>query len=127
MESTWAVAAVVTAVVAVATVFSVLKWAAKSLNEWIYEAKLGDRRLALPPGDLGWPLIGNMLGFLRAFKSKNPETFIDGYVSRSLTLSLSSSFLSLSTPYWERTPRYERPPPPTFTCILKIGRFKPLN
>ncbi|KAG6582529.1 Ent-kaurenoic acid oxidase 1 [Cucurbita argyrosperma subsp. argyrosperma] len=82
MESTWAVAAVVTAVVAVATVFSVLKWAAKSLNEWIYEAKLGDRRLALPPGDLGWPLIGNMLGFLRAFKSKNPETFIDGYVSR---------------------------------------------
>lgn len=93
MEVSWGTAAAVTVVAGAAAVFfAVVKWAAKSFNEWIYEAKLGERRMALPPGDLGWPLIGNMLGFLRAFKSKNPETFIDSYVSRSSFLII---YLSL--------------------------------
>lgn len=110
MEVSWAVAAVAAA----AAVYAAVKWAAKSLNEWIYEAKLGDRRMALPPGDLGWPIIGNMLGFLRAFKSKNPETFIDSYVSRSLIFSLSSILfylflflISLSRDNWEQIFRCE--------------------
>ncbi|XP_022146981.1 ent-kaurenoic acid oxidase 1-like [Momordica charantia] len=78
MELSWAVA-----VAAVATAGLVAaKWLLKSVNVWLYEAKLGHRRLALPPGDLGWPFVGNMFAFFRAFKSTNPETFIDSYVSR---------------------------------------------
>ncbi|XVF52397.1 hypothetical protein PTKIN_Ptkin05aG0015000 [Pterospermum kingtungense] len=36
----------------------------------------------LPPGDMGWPLIGNMLSFVRAFKSQNPESFINNLKKR---------------------------------------------
>ncbi|MBA0651446.1 hypothetical protein Goklo_018770 [Gossypium klotzschianum] len=37
---------------------------------------------SLPPGDMGWPLIGNMWSFVRAYKSQNPESFI-GNLKRS--------------------------------------------
>ncbi|CDP09336.1 unnamed protein product [Coffea canephora] len=54
----------------------------KSVNRWLFEAKLGDRRFSLPPGDLGWPFIGTMWAFLRAFKSSNPDSFISSFVNR---------------------------------------------
>ncbi|CAK9143386.1 unnamed protein product [Ilex paraguariensis] len=63
-------------------VFVALKWMLCSVNQWFYEIKLGDKRLSLPPGDLGWPLIGNMWSFLRAFKSSNPDSFISTFVTR---------------------------------------------
>ena len=66
----------------------VLKWVMKNVNKWIYETKLGDKQYSLPPGDLGWPFIGNMWSFLSAFKSQNPETFLSSFISRSLSLSL---------------------------------------
>ncbi|THG18180.1 hypothetical protein TEA_024878 [Camellia sinensis var. sinensis] len=59
-----------------------LRWFLKGVNFWLYEAKLGDKRFSLPPGDLGWPFIGNMLSFLRAFKSTDPDSFTANYVSR---------------------------------------------
>ncbi|KAH1089642.1 hypothetical protein J1N35_016899 [Gossypium stocksii] len=37
---------------------------------------------SLPPGDMGWPLIGNMWSFVRAYKSQNPESFIDNLKRR---------------------------------------------
>ncbi|KAH6829436.1 cytochrome P450 [Perilla frutescens var. hirtella] len=60
----------------------IVKWVIRNVNRWIYEMKLGNIRYQLPPGDLGWPLIGNMLSFLRAFKSPNPESFIANFVHR---------------------------------------------
>ncbi|KAJ4951944.1 hypothetical protein NE237_028776 [Protea cynaroides] len=54
----------------------------KNVNAWFYESKLGEKRFNLPPGDLGWPLIGNMWTFLRAFKSDNPDSFFTNYFQR---------------------------------------------
>ncbi|KAL5560689.1 hypothetical protein UlMin_036900 [Ulmus minor] len=59
-----------------------LKWVLKNGNWWVYETKLGDKQKYLPPGDLGFPFIGNMWSFLRAFKSQNPDSFISSLVSR---------------------------------------------
>lgn len=61
-----------------------LKWPLRSINGWIYEAKLGDKRRLLPPGDLGYPFIGHMWTFLRAFKSSNPDSFVNKFVARYL-------------------------------------------
>lgn len=63
-------------------VLFVLKWVLKRVNVWIYESKLGEKKHYLPPGDLGWPFIGNMWSFLRAFKSSDPESFIRTYTTR---------------------------------------------
>jgi ent-kaurenoic acid hydroxylase len=54
----------------------------KNVNWWLYESKLGVKQYSLPPGDMGWPFIGNMWSFLRAFKSKDPDSFIASFVSR---------------------------------------------
>lgn len=54
----------------------------KSVNWWRYEVPLGEQRFSLPPGDLGWPFIGNMWSFLRAFKSTNPDSFTDNLANR---------------------------------------------
>ncbi|KAI5647593.1 hypothetical protein M9H77_33598 [Catharanthus roseus] len=62
--------------------FMALKWLLGSINRWRFEAKLGEKRFSLPPGDLGLPFIGNMWSFLRAFKSSNPDSFIAKFVSR---------------------------------------------
>ncbi|XAR54833.1 hypothetical protein NMG60_11030139, partial [Bertholletia excelsa] len=34
------------------------------------------------PGDMGWPFLGNMWSFLRAFKSGHPDDFISSFASR---------------------------------------------
>lgn len=75
-----------------------LKWLLSSVNIWYYEKiKLGgDKkvvRLSLPPGDFGWPFIGTMWSFLRAFKSSNPDSFISSFISRSF-LFLNHQFTS---------------------------------
>lgn len=59
-----------------------LKWLLRSVNWWLYEAKLGEKRYSLPPGDMGWPFIGVMWSFLRAFKSDDPDSFISSFVTR---------------------------------------------
>ncbi|KAI4332918.1 hypothetical protein L6164_017788 [Bauhinia variegata] len=65
----------------VAAVFF-LDFLLRTVNRWVYEYPLGKKRHSLPPGDLGWPFIGNMWAFLRAFKSKNPDTFLASFLSR---------------------------------------------
>ncbi|KAL1154230.1 hypothetical protein V6Z11_A09G227500 [Gossypium hirsutum] len=45
--------------------------------------RLGQQQLkSLPPGDMGWPLIGNTWSFIRAYKSQNPESFINNLKKR---------------------------------------------
>ena len=60
------------------------------VNEWYYVSRLGRKiQHTLPPGHLGWPFLGNMLTFFRAFKS-DPDSFINDLVSRYLFSSLTS-------------------------------------
>ncbi|KAL4279607.1 hypothetical protein GQ457_03G021500 [Hibiscus cannabinus] len=55
----------------------------KKVNEWRYVSSLGHhKKHHLPPGDMGWPIFGNMWSFLKAFKSKDPDTFIYNLVER---------------------------------------------
>ncbi|XXG66589.1 hypothetical protein AAC387_Pa06g0132 [Persea americana] len=65
----------------------------KQVNVWFYEIKLGEIRYSLPPGDLGWPLIGTMWSFLRAFKSGDPDSFISSYVSRFNRTGIYKTFM----------------------------------
>uniref|UniRef100_M4CY29 Cytochrome P450 90A1 n=1 Tax=Brassica campestris TaxID=3711 RepID=M4CY29_BRACM len=40
------------------------------------------RRMGLPPGSLGLPLIGETLQLIAAYKTENPEPFVDARVAR---------------------------------------------
>ncbi|XP_045800380.1 ent-kaurenoic acid oxidase 1-like [Trifolium pratense] len=60
----------------------VLRALLKNVNWLLYESKLGRKQYTLPPGDMGWPLIGNMWSFLRAFKSNDPDSFMASFVKR---------------------------------------------
>ncbi|KAL3348666.1 hypothetical protein AABB24_022034 [Solanum stoloniferum] len=77
--------------------FGFMKWLLLSVNVWYYEkVKLsGDKklRLSLPPGDLGWPFIGTMWSFLRAFKSNNPDSFISSFVFRFGRTGIYKAFM----------------------------------
>ena len=57
------------------------------LNEWYYNQKLRKKQYPLPPGHLGWPLIGNMLTFVKDFSSGHPDSFINNLISKSLSFS----------------------------------------
>lgn len=75
-----------------ATLFSLLAcFCVKScvwrLNEWYYNVKHGKNQYSLPPGHMGWPLIGNMLSFVKDFSSGHPDSFINNLISRSLSFS----------------------------------------
>lgn len=62
--------------------FGALLLILKKANEWLFVRKLGENKHTLPPGDLGWPFIGNTLSFIKAIKSDHPESFISNYVKR---------------------------------------------
>ncbi|XP_059651715.1 ent-kaurenoic acid oxidase 2-like [Cornus florida] len=68
-------------------------WLLRSVNWWLYETKLGDKRFSLPPGNLGWPYLGNMWSFLGAFKSSDPDSFISSYVSRFGRTGIYKAFM----------------------------------
>ncbi|KAK7367678.1 hypothetical protein VNO80_09696 [Phaseolus coccineus] len=76
LHSLWLI--LVAALLGYAFVFGFL-W---KVNEWYYVSRLGRKmQHTLPPGHLGWPFLGNMLTFFRAFKS-DPDSFICDLVSR---------------------------------------------
>uniref|UniRef100_A0A0D9WKY5 ent-kaurenoic acid monooxygenase n=1 Tax=Leersia perrieri TaxID=77586 RepID=A0A0D9WKY5_9ORYZ len=74
----WVVAAavIIAGVVAVDAVV-------RRVHDWARVAALGaERRSRLPPGEMGWPLVGAMWSFLRAFKSGDPDAFISSFIRR---------------------------------------------
>ncbi|XWS56836.1 hypothetical protein CRYUN_Cryun09bG0119700 [Craigia yunnanensis] len=87
MGSMWMV------VFAILAGFVSVKWVLKRVNWWVYETRLGDKQYSLPPGDLGWPFIGNMWSFLRAFKSNDPDSFIRSFVSRFGNIGIYKAFM----------------------------------
>ncbi|CAL5206811.1 unnamed protein product [Lathyrus oleraceus] len=52
------------------------------LNDWYYNLKQRNKQHPLPPGDLGWPFIGDMLTFVKHFSSGHPDSFINNIVSK---------------------------------------------
>jgi hypothetical protein len=69
------------AVAAVAVV--IIDALVRRAHRWAWEASLGgSRRARLPPGDMGWPVVGAMWAFLWAFKSGNPDSFIGSFIRR---------------------------------------------
>ncbi|OWM64315.1 ent-kaurenoic acid oxidase 2 isoform X1 [Punica granatum] len=70
-----------------------LFWGMSRVNCFVYERKLGEKRLWLPPGDLGWPFIGNMWTFLRAFKSGDPDSFMSTFISRFGQTGIYKAFM----------------------------------
>ncbi|KAL0553015.1 hypothetical protein IC582_006897 [Cucumis melo] len=67
----------------------------RKLNEIWHLVKLGRRVYkSLPPGDLGWPLIGSSLSFYRAFKAGgDPDSFIHRLISRNGRVGMYKSCL----------------------------------
>ncbi|KAM5573326.1 ent-kaurenoic acid oxidase 2-like [Rosa sericea] len=59
--------------------FGVLALILKRANEWYLVSRSGE---SLPPGDMGWPFIGNTLSFLYSLKYGHPDSFISNYVKR---------------------------------------------
>ncbi|CAI9103384.1 OLC1v1001851C4 [Oldenlandia corymbosa var. corymbosa] len=84
--------------------FAALKWLLKAVNGWRFESVLGDKKFDLPPGDLGWPFIGNMFSFLKAFKSGDPDSFMSsfatrfGYVGLYKTVMFGNPSIIVTTP-----------------------------
>ncbi|XVE84037.1 hypothetical protein DITRI_Ditri16bG0136500 [Diplodiscus trichospermus] len=54
----------------------------KKINHWRYISCLGEKKHSLPPGDMGWPIVGNMWTFLKAFRSQDPHSFNYNLVKR---------------------------------------------
>ncbi|KAJ7962189.1 Cytochrome P450 family ent-kaurenoic acid oxidase [Quillaja saponaria] len=54
----------------------------RNVNEWYYVCKQGKKQYPLPPGDMGWPLLGNLITFMRTFRSGDPDSFINNLISR---------------------------------------------
>ncbi|MED6147184.1 hypothetical protein PIB30_041767 [Stylosanthes scabra] len=62
--------------------YFVVKTVGRRMNEWYYDFKLGDKRRFLPPGNMGWPLIGKTLFFIKDLRSgyTHPDLFINNLV-----------------------------------------------
>ncbi|TVU47595.1 hypothetical protein EJB05_07201, partial [Eragrostis curvula] len=84
--SLWAVAAAVLAVV--------LDIVMRMAHGWAREASLGaHRRARLPPGEMGWPVVGAMWAFLWSFKSGKPDAFIASFIQRFGRIGIYRAFM----------------------------------
>ncbi|KAF8718771.1 hypothetical protein HU200_025073 [Digitaria exilis] len=93
----WAVIATVVVLVIDAIV--------RRAHGWAKEASLGAKRRAqLPPGDMGWPVVGAMWAFLWAFKSGNPNSFVSSFIRRYGRAGMYRAFMFSSPTILVTTP-----------------------
>ncbi|KAM3753049.1 hypothetical protein ACB098_03G064600 [Castanea mollissima] len=57
-------------------------WFLKRVNEWYYVGMVRKSTYRLPPGDMGWPFLGNMLPLFKSIRSADANSFIYNLVSR---------------------------------------------
>lgn len=90
LELLWSIVAIVTGTYVFIFVFL------RKINEWYFVSMLGKKQKPLPPGDMGWPFVGNMFSFLKAFNSQDPDSFIANLIKWSVShLSLPYNILNL--------------------------------
>ncbi|MED6147185.1 hypothetical protein PIB30_041768 [Stylosanthes scabra] len=90
--------------------YFVVKTMGRRLNEWYYDFKLGDKRRFLPPGDMGWPLIGKTLFFIKDLRSGDsyPDLFINHLVFKYGKIGMYKTHLFMN--------------PGIFVCTLDASR-----
>jgi ent-kaurenoic acid hydroxylase len=59
----------------------------RNLNGWYYHLKLRNKEYPLPPGDMGWPLIGNLLTFYKDLYFGKPNSLINNFIRKYLSFS----------------------------------------
>ncbi|KAG7964800.1 hypothetical protein I3843_09G189000 [Carya illinoinensis] len=57
-------------------------WFLKKVNEWYYVGRLGKTECPLPPGDMGWPFLGNMPSLFKCLRTGDPNSYIHYLASR---------------------------------------------
>lgn len=69
-------------------------WAVRRGHGWWWTKGMdAGRKGRLPAGDMGWPLVGGMWAFLRAFKSGDPDAFINSFHHRFGRAGLYRAFM----------------------------------
>ncbi|MED6147186.1 hypothetical protein PIB30_041769 [Stylosanthes scabra] len=70
----------------------------RRVNEWYYDFKLGRKHRLLPPGDMGWPLIGKTWFFIKHLTSGNahPDLFLNDLVSKYGKASMYKTHLFMN-------------------------------
>ncbi|XP_060211508.1 beta-amyrin 11-oxidase-like isoform X3 [Lycium barbarum] len=64
--------------VGILTLYSILKRA----NGWYYTIKFSSKKYHIPPGDMGWPYVGNTLFYFTSFISDYPDSFLSYFLTR---------------------------------------------
>ncbi|KAJ0968127.1 hypothetical protein J5N97_025044 [Dioscorea zingiberensis] len=101
----WSMMMITVTVAVVGGGMVMVKGAMRKAHMWWQERELGEeRRRRLPPGDMGWPLIGNMWTFLRSFKSRDPDSFITYFVNRFGRIGIYKAFMFGSPTIMATTP-----------------------
>ena len=72
-------------------------WFLKRVNEWYYVGTMRETTCRLPPGDMGWPFLGNMLPLFKTLQSGDSNSFIHNLVTRCLSLSFANLFRNTSS------------------------------
>ncbi|KAB1227111.1 Beta-amyrin 11-oxidase [Morella rubra] len=87
MESLWLIPALLLG--GFVFVFGILR----RFNDWYYIGRLGKKQYPLPPGDMGWPYLGGILTFLKAFRSGDPDSYIHNLVSKYGRTGIYKTFM----------------------------------
>lgn len=67
----------------------------KRVNGWYYAIKFCSKKYNIPPGDMGWPLIGNTLHYFKSSLSGDANSFLSYFATRYICYVVPT-FLEMS-------------------------------